>query len=155
MARKRPDPKEESLRAARALNPRPEAVADADSPPSEFLDARDLVQVNYEMVRRVRVEGEPVSAAAAEASGSPGRAGTPRPRRCRRGRPARAAAGPARAPPGPQAHRGDRAVFGRGARGRPGAPSAGVGTPGRGVVRDVGPSPFDRASPGAARRPKS
>ena len=29
MASRRVDPKEESLRAARALNPRPEAVADA------------------------------------------------------------------------------------------------------------------------------
>ena len=66
MARKKPDPKEEALRAARALNPRPEAVAPPSSAPREFFDARDLVQVRYEMVRRVRVEGEPVSAAAAE-----------------------------------------------------------------------------------------
>ena len=64
MARRRVDAKEESLRAARALNPRPEAVADAAFAGSEFLDARDLVQVKYEMVRRVRVEGEPVASAA-------------------------------------------------------------------------------------------
>jgi transposase len=64
MARKRVDPKEESLREARALNPRPEAVADAGFAASEFLDARDLVQVKYEMVRRVRVDGEPVAATA-------------------------------------------------------------------------------------------
>ena len=32
---------------------------------SEFLDARDLVQVKYEMVRRVRVDGAPVARAAA------------------------------------------------------------------------------------------
>jgi transposase len=31
----------------------------------EFLDARDLVQVKYEMVRRVRVDGDPVSRSAA------------------------------------------------------------------------------------------
>src|SRR6202035_4554714 len=68
MARRRVDPKEESLRAARALNPRPDAVADAAFAASEFLDARDLVQVKYEMVRRVRVDGEPV-AATAEAFG--------------------------------------------------------------------------------------
>jgi transposase len=68
MARRRVDPKEESLRAARALNPRPDVVADAAFAESEFLDARDLVQVKYEMVRRVRVEGEPV-AATAEAFG--------------------------------------------------------------------------------------
>ncbi|MFN2505339.1 MAG: helix-turn-helix domain-containing protein [Acidimicrobiales bacterium] len=64
MARRRQDPKEEALRAARALNPRPEAVVDAQFASSEFLDGRDLVQVRYEMVRRVREEGETVSAAA-------------------------------------------------------------------------------------------
>lgn len=66
MAKKKPDPKEESLRAARALNPRPEAVSAAEFTAGEFFDSRDLVQVRYEMVRRVRVEGEGVSAAAAE-----------------------------------------------------------------------------------------
>ncbi|MGH2659197.1 MAG: helix-turn-helix domain-containing protein [Actinomycetota bacterium] len=64
MARKRRDPKEESLRAARALNPHPEVVVDPEFAASEFLDARDLVQVKYEMVRRVRIEGQTVSAAA-------------------------------------------------------------------------------------------
>jgi transposase len=68
VAKKVVDPKEESLRAAHALNPRPDAVADAAFAGSEFLDARDLVQVKYEMVRRVRVEGEPV-ASTAEAFG--------------------------------------------------------------------------------------
>jgi transposase len=65
MARRHQDPKEESLRAVRALNPRPEAVTDPAFAESEFLDPRDLVQVRYEMVRRVRAEGETVSAAAA------------------------------------------------------------------------------------------
>lgn len=65
MARQRPDPKQEALRAARALNPRPGAVTDPAFAESEFLDARDLVQVRYEMVRRVRAEGQSVSAAAA------------------------------------------------------------------------------------------
>jgi transposase len=64
MAQRRQDPKEEALRAARALNPRPEAVVCPEFASSEFLDARDLVQVRYEMVRRVREEGESVSAAA-------------------------------------------------------------------------------------------
>ncbi len=64
MARRRQDPKEEALRAARALNARPEAVVDREFASSEFLDARDLVQVRYEMVRRVRQEGETVSGAA-------------------------------------------------------------------------------------------
>ena len=51
-------------RSALRLNPRPEAVTDEAFRESEFLDARDLVQVKYEMVRRVRLEGEPVSRAA-------------------------------------------------------------------------------------------
>lgn len=66
MARRRQDPKEDALRAARALNPRPDAVVDPGFASSEFLDRRDLVQVRYEMVRRVRVEGETVSGAAAD-----------------------------------------------------------------------------------------
>ncbi len=57
----RQDPKVEALRAERSLNPRPEAVTDEAFAGSEFLDARDLVQVKYEMVRRVRVDGAPVS----------------------------------------------------------------------------------------------
>src|SRR6266446_8687960 len=66
MARRRDDPKEAALREARCLNPRPEAVADqAFTTGPEFFDARDLVQVKYEMVRRVRAGGQPVSAAAA------------------------------------------------------------------------------------------
>jgi hypothetical protein len=39
---KRQDPKEEALRAARALNPRPEAVRAAEFAGSEFFDPRDL-----------------------------------------------------------------------------------------------------------------
>lgn len=65
MARKRSDPKEEALRAARALNPRPEAVRDPEFASSEFFDARDLVQVKYEMLRRARQDGSTVSDAAA------------------------------------------------------------------------------------------
>lgn len=65
MARRREDPKVESLRAERCLNPRPEAVTDEEFRASEFFDARDLVQVKYEMVRRARVDGESVSRSAA------------------------------------------------------------------------------------------
>ena len=65
MRRRREDPKVEALRAERSLNPRPEAVRDEAFGGSEFLDARDVVQVKYEMVRRVRVEGETVSRSAA------------------------------------------------------------------------------------------
>ena len=65
MARRREDPKVEALRAERSLNPRPEAVRDQAFSGSEFLDARDIVQVKYEMVRRVRMDGEAVSHSAA------------------------------------------------------------------------------------------
>ena len=61
----RSHPKVEALRAARSLNPRPEAVTDESFGSSEFLDPRDLVQVKYEMVRRVQVDHDAVSHAAA------------------------------------------------------------------------------------------
>jgi transposase len=64
VARRRQDPKVEALRAERSLNPRPEAVTDEAFRSSEFFDARDVVQVKYEMVRRVRVDGEAVSRSA-------------------------------------------------------------------------------------------
>jgi transposase len=65
MARRRRDPKVQALREGRTLNPRPESVLDAQFGSSEFFDARDLVQVKYEMVRRVRIDGMPVTHAAA------------------------------------------------------------------------------------------
>lgn len=58
------DSKVAALRAQRSLNPRPERVADERFAESEFLDARDLVQVKYEMVRRVRVDGDTVTQSA-------------------------------------------------------------------------------------------
>jgi transposase len=61
-----PDAKEVALRAARALNPRPEAVSDpAFATGHPFFDARDLVQVKYEMLRRVQIDGHSVTRAAA------------------------------------------------------------------------------------------
>lgn len=65
MARRRQDPKVAALRAERSLNPRPEAVTDEEFGSSEFFDARDVVQVKYEMVRRVRIDGGAVSRSAA------------------------------------------------------------------------------------------
>lgn len=65
VAKKRQDPKAEALRVERSLNPRPEDVTDEEFAASEFFDARDVVQVKYEMVRRVRVDGVPVSRSAA------------------------------------------------------------------------------------------
>jgi transposase len=58
------DGKAEQLARSRTLNPHPEAVVDEAFAASEFFDARDLVQVKYEMVRRVEADGATVSAAA-------------------------------------------------------------------------------------------
>jgi transposase len=58
--------KESALRRHHALNPRPRVVRDlAFTSGNPFFDPRDLVQVKYEMLRRVRQEGETVSQAAA------------------------------------------------------------------------------------------
>ena len=67
MARARrpdPDPKREALRQRGSLNPRPDRVSDPLFAGSDFFDSRDLVQVKYEMVRRARVDGHPVSQSA-------------------------------------------------------------------------------------------
>lgn len=64
MARRVRDGKAEELAASRTLNPRPEAVVDQGFRSAAFFDARDLVQVKYEMVRRVEADGVSVSAAA-------------------------------------------------------------------------------------------
>jgi hypothetical protein len=63
--RKPPDPKVKILRAQASLNPHPERVIDPMFAGSDFFDARDLVQVKYEMVRRVSVDGQLVSLSAA------------------------------------------------------------------------------------------
>jgi hypothetical protein len=60
-----PDPKEAALAGARCLNPHPERVTDAEFLASDFFDARDAAQVKYEMVRRVKADGAPVTEAAA------------------------------------------------------------------------------------------
>ena len=59
------DPKVTALRESRCLNPHPEQVTDEAFLAADFFDARDAVQVKYEMVRRVTVDGAPVTATAA------------------------------------------------------------------------------------------
>lgn len=67
MARSRPgDPKLAALHRHHAVNPRPQRVTDeAFAAGNPFFDARDLVQVKYEMLRRVRQESQSVTHAAA------------------------------------------------------------------------------------------
>ena len=149
MARRQtgPDPKEAALAEARCLNPHPEQVTDPEFLASDFFDARDAVQVKYEMVRKVKAGGAPVTEAAAAFGYS---------------RPAyyQAAAAlersgleglvPAR--PGPrgaaQADRGDPRL-GRAAAGRrPGAAPGAAGRPDRGGLRRARAPPLGRASAG-------
>ena len=59
------DAKVEELRRRGVLHPRPERVSDEAFQQEGFFDPHDLVQVKYEMLRRVREEGSTVSAAAA------------------------------------------------------------------------------------------
>ncbi len=59
------DPKVESLSQQGTLNPHPEDVTDELFQTGEFFDVRDLVQVKYEMLRRVEKERRPITEAAA------------------------------------------------------------------------------------------
>lgn len=53
------------LKQQGALNARSQRVTDALFVDSDFFDADDVVQVKYEMLRRVHQDGQPVSRAAA------------------------------------------------------------------------------------------
>jgi transposase len=62
--RSRPDPKRDALRERGLLNRAPEDVTDEAFQKSDFFDPRDLLQVKYEMIRRVEVEGAAIARAA-------------------------------------------------------------------------------------------
>jgi transposase len=59
------DPKARALQQEASLHPHPEQVTDELFLTHEFFDPRDLVQVKYEMLRRVQSEGQAVSQSAA------------------------------------------------------------------------------------------
>jgi transposase len=59
------DPKTRVLQQEASLHPHPEQVTDELFLTHEFFDPRDLVQVKYEMLRRVQNEGQAVSHSAA------------------------------------------------------------------------------------------
>jgi hypothetical protein len=61
---KTPNQKLIALTASGMVNPHPEAVRDPAFVGNEFFDPRDLVQVKYEMLRRVRVDGGSIAEAA-------------------------------------------------------------------------------------------
>lgn len=58
------DRKRRALRRHRSLHSRPQQLRDSLFTDSEFFDPEDLVQVKYEMLRRVRVDGMTVTEAA-------------------------------------------------------------------------------------------
>jgi len=62
---RKPDPKLTDLTESGTANPHPEAVRDPAFVGSDFFDPRDLVQVKYEMLRRVRVERQGITETAA------------------------------------------------------------------------------------------
>jgi len=64
MSKEGQDLKRETLRQLGVLNAAAEAVSDELFLSHEFFDPRDLVQVKYEMLRRVRIDGQSVSQAA-------------------------------------------------------------------------------------------
>lgn len=60
-----PDPKRQSLLEHSTLHTRPEDVRDARfKHERDFFDPRDLLQIKYEMLRKVLVDGAPVAHAA-------------------------------------------------------------------------------------------
>jgi len=66
MRNRKQDPKIESLKKAGVFNTRAEKVADDLFATNSFFDARDLMQVKYEMLRRVREDGWTISRASSE-----------------------------------------------------------------------------------------
>jgi hypothetical protein len=58
------NPKREILRQTGTLNPRPDRVTDELFADSDFFDPDDLLQVKYEMLRRVRCDDFTVKQAA-------------------------------------------------------------------------------------------
>ena len=63
--------KHSRLRKAGTLNRTPENVSDPMFAASDFFDARDLLQVRYEMVRLVRIGQATLAQAAAAVRGVP------------------------------------------------------------------------------------
>jgi Winged helix-turn helix len=59
------DPKQRSLEESGTANPHAQDVRDPAFTDSDFFDPRDLVQVKYEMLRRVQTQGQSVAKASA------------------------------------------------------------------------------------------
>jgi transposase len=61
----RRDPKLAALKESGTVNPHAQDVSDPAFVGGDFFDPRDLVQVRYEMLRRVRIDGQPIAETAA------------------------------------------------------------------------------------------
>jgi transposase len=59
----KPDPKLRALQETGTANPHAHAVQDPAFVDSDFFDSHDLIQVRYEMLRRVRTEGQSITKA--------------------------------------------------------------------------------------------
>jgi transposase len=59
----KPDPKLRALKDSGTANPHAQDVQDPAFVDSDFFDPRDLIQVRYEMLRRVRSEGQSITKA--------------------------------------------------------------------------------------------
>jgi transposase len=59
----KPDPKLRALQESGTANPQAHAVQDPAFVGSDFFDSHDLIQVRYEMLRRVRTEGQSITKA--------------------------------------------------------------------------------------------
>ena len=59
-----PDSKLAALAASGTVNPHAQDVQDPAFLDNDFFDRRDLVQVRYEMLRRVRTEGQSIAESA-------------------------------------------------------------------------------------------
>jgi len=59
----KPDPKLRSLKESGTANAHAKDVQDPAFVDSDFFDPRDLIQVRYEMLRRVRTEGQSITKA--------------------------------------------------------------------------------------------
>jgi transposase len=60
---RKPDAKLRALRGSGTVNPHAQHIRDDAFADSDFFDPRDLMQVRYEMLRRVRKEGHSVAKA--------------------------------------------------------------------------------------------
>ncbi|RDJ97410.1 helix-turn-helix domain-containing protein [Cupriavidus lacunae] len=62
---RKPDPKLAALEESGTVNPHSQGIDDPAFIAGDFFDPRDLVQARYEMLRRVRVDGQAIADAAA------------------------------------------------------------------------------------------